>query len=75
MSFFPEDFGVSVVFLNGGDSRVLPGCVDSAFLDTGLVDFPFGACSIAADKALPQTTDVTLLIMRVISSRLGIGIM
>lgn len=75
MSFFPEDFGVFVVFLNSWVSRALSDCIDSSFLVTAFADLPFGPCSIPADEALPQIADVTLLIMRVISSMLGICIM
>ena len=45
------------------------------FLHNALVNFPFWPCSITADQALPQTADVTLFILQVISSMVGIYIM
>lgn len=71
----PKDFLLLVLFLNCKVLRALPFCLESVFLEPGSDVFLCGPCSMVVLIALPQTAEVTLPIIRVISSMLGIYIM
>lgn len=69
--FLLDTFVVSMRFLSCEVSRTLAACVESPFLHLELVVLPSCLCSEAIEVALPRTAEVTLPIMRVISSMLG----
>ena len=71
----PNHWVLSALFLNVLVSRTLLESCDSPFLHNACVVFVGAPASLPPDGALPQTADVKLPIMRVISSMLGIWMM